>query len=50
VLFVGRKYDGLPFKTKMFEFDMGALRYFDIVASGIHADKPKSEDYLKVIL
>jgi len=42
----------------MSEFDTGALRYvfpeellryFDIVDSGIHTDKPTGEDYLEVI-
>jgi len=42
----------------MSEFDTGALRYvfpeelllyFDIVESGIHTDKPTSEDYLEVV-
>ena len=40
------------------KFDMGALgyvfleeilRYFDIVESGIHTDKPTGEDYLEVV-
>ena len=43
----------------MSEFDAGALRYvfpeellryFDIVESGIHTDKPTGEDYLEVVL
>ena len=43
----------------MSEFDKGALRYvfpeellryFDIVESGIHTDKPTGEDYLEVVL
>ena len=42
----------------MSEFDKGALRYvfpeellryFDIVESGIHTDKPTGEDYLEVV-
>ena len=42
----------------MSEFDTGALRYvfpeellryFDIVESGIHTDKPTGEDYLEVV-
>ena len=42
----------------MSEFDAGALRYvfpeellryFDIVESGIHTDKPTGEDYLEVV-
>ena len=42
----------------MSEFDTGALRYvfpeellryFDIVESGIHRDKPTAEDYLEVV-
>jgi hypothetical protein len=43
----------------MSEFDKGALRYvfpeellryFDIVESGIHTDKPTGEDYLEAEL
>ena len=42
----------------MSEFDAGALRYvfpeellryFDIVESGIHTDKPTGADYLEVV-
>jgi hypothetical protein len=52
---VGRRYVGLPLKTKMSGFDTGALRYefpeellryFDIVESGIRTDKPTGEDDL----
>ena len=49
---------GYLVKTKMSEFDKGALRYvfpeellryFDIVESGIHTDKPTGEDYLELV-
>lgn len=49
----------LPLKAKISELGMGALRYafpeellryFDIVASGIHTENPTGEDYWKWFL